>query len=329
MHLGLECLQATQQLVQHAVQASATIDSPPFTIVMGQEIVRLAVSETQTAQLQDTAQRLPHFCTWMDHTTVHALYPETRGTQVMGALRMDRGGAMVIHVPSYLQGLWQATQQLAQQHGIPCEWNLADQSQSLVDTLDWSAYDIVVLAAGAGLLQDTGLWPESESQKLPIQLVRGQSAIVQVQQQQESKARNEAILCGKYMTPLPQNDLRLIGATHEFRDTPLGRDQVIQDLRGRIEAAVPHAWNGSVAQITEGFRVQSERGRFGRLPILGKFPSFDEGVLDAKRNTWIFTGLSSRGLLYHALFGELLARAILANDEDIIRQEAEQLLWWK
>ena len=79
--------------------------------------------------------------------------------------------------------------------------------------------------------------------------------------------------------------------------------------------------NGKVDKVTCGYRVQSNRGPYGRLPIIGKLDSSHHP------NSWIFTGLSGRGILYHALYGNLLSDLILANKNH--SDHLETLDWWR
>lgn len=302
---GLEGLAATNRLVDAAVQQQRQIDSSADDVVLRKEIYRVALSEQNADQFQKTATAYPEFCEWVGRSEMD---PSLHlGKDSLGYLKLSNG-CKVIHIPSYLALLWRACEK-----SNKADWKLVDSDNDLKKML--GEYDTVVLAAGSGLFDS--LIP---AKSLPIQLVRGQSAIIKTH---GPLSRIEAILCGKYVSPLPQKDMLLIGATHEYKQAAWAKDDVLNDLRDRTEAVAPYAWNGSVLKITEGFRVQSDRGRFGRLPIIGKF----DGEFGA--NTWLFAGLSSRGLLYHGLFGEVLARAILANDEDIIRQETGDLLWWK
>jgi glycine/D-amino acid oxidase-like deaminating enzyme len=47
------------------------------------------------------------------------------------------------------------------------------------------------------------------------------------------------------------------------------------------------------------------------------------------QSSWIFTGLSSRGLLYHGSYGQLLSQAILQRDESLLLRHCPDILWWK
>jgi glycine/D-amino acid oxidase-like deaminating enzyme len=221
---------------------------------------------------------------------------------------------------------------------------------------------------------------------LPVHLVRGQSIEMDLptslfspdnnsdceQQQQQQPA----LLCGKYVSPLPPSRngraRLLIGATHEFKiNNPMSPEQVVSFLQDATAPMIPSTFwhqqqydddddnnvHGSVGagrlKITSGFRVQSQRGKFGRMPIIGRYPyplfnavmqEQDRGTDASQMSTssqnkytswcrqdqdlWIFTGLSSRGLLYHALYGDLLTDAILANDEQVLWTKSPDLKWW-
>jgi glycine/D-amino acid oxidase-like deaminating enzyme len=58
----------------------------------------------------------------------------------------------------------------------------------------------------------------------------------------------------------------------------------------------------------------------GRMPIIGRFHT------PIHADSWIFTGLSSRGLLYHGVFGEILTSMILGIDDKEF--EHPDLDWW-
>ena len=247
-----------------------------------------------------------------------------------------------------------------------------------------SQYDIVILSAGAGLfinnrlLPDTGNSSDDDDEEeeeeeddivrcLPVQLVRGQSIEMKLPTSNtitgSSSTNNlldEALLCGKYVSPLPpsstdttttastttnSNTSRryVIGATHEYQSIPLSTNEVQEELKSRTYQMAKQLWEcGTIDKITCGVRVQSTRGKYGRMPIVGRInttttttttnASSTSSTITAgisHHNTWIFTGLSSRGLIYHGLFGSWLANAILHNDESKIREKFPEFDWWR
>jgi glycine/D-amino acid oxidase-like deaminating enzyme len=169
---------------------------------------------------------------------------------------------------------------------------------------------------------------------------------------------DDALLCGKYVSPLPpsiedttttsSSNIRryVIGATHEYQSIPLSANEVQEELKSRTYQMAKQLWDiGSIDKITCGVRVQSSRGKYGCMPIVGRIntttissttsssssacsaTSATTGI--SHHNTWIFTGLSSRGLIYHGLFGSWLATAILHNDETKIRDKFPEFDWWR
>jgi len=307
VYLGLEGLAATNHLIKVACQFRDQKDC-----LMSNEIYRIATNQDHVTALMETANNLPNLTEWL---LPEQLPWDDCPKDVLGALRLH-SGCMVVHMPSYLGGLWQA---IANTSGIGIKkWCLLEESMypSEDGKYDWnnilSEFDTVILSAGSGLFQDCIV-----EQKLPIQLVRGQS----VEMTHTTNSNNHAMLCGKYVSPLPQNNRVLIGATHEFNKIPLEPDEVISELRTKTNSFASHLWdNGTIDKITSGYRVQSNRGKYGRIPILGKLD------VTFHSNVWIYTGLSSRGLLHHGIFGEILASKILQVDA---QHDVHNLDWWK
>jgi glycine/D-amino acid oxidase-like deaminating enzyme len=231
---------------------------------------------------------------------------------------------------------------------------------------------------------------------LPVHLVRGQSIEMDLPpsttattsgdpfcpENSDQQQERPALLCGKYVSPLPPTSCSpnaghtariLIGATHEFQAEPMSPDQVVSFLKDATAPMVPSTlWqqhgdsndddddDGGRLKITSEFRVQSQRGKHGRMPIIGRYRLFQEAATEQDdienvdpvglaatptrcqnnkdsaswcprpdQNVWIFTGLSSRGLLYHALYGDLLTDAILADSEQVLWTRSPDLKWWQ
>jgi glycine/D-amino acid oxidase-like deaminating enzyme len=116
-----------------------------------------------------------------------------------------------------------------------------------------------------------------------------------------------------------------VGATQEFKDDPFDSTEVEAELKKRSNAFTSDLWDGSsIDKMTEGFRVRSnQEGPQGRMPILGRFetPIYHEA--------WVFTGLSSRGLLYHALFADSLSDMILGRSDNENPIDRQNLNWWQ
>lgn len=209
-----------------------------------------------------------------------------------------------------------ACENMARQKDFAIEWKVGPDESDLVRNVNWSRYDVAVLAAGAGIIQND-LLGDSTMNELPVELVRGQS--VEIRNHGGKPPSRTALLCGKYVSPLPDKDRVLVGATHEFKQEPMSPEEVAVTLQEATSSFFP--WHiASVERVTNGFRVQSQRGKYGRRPILGRlnWPRHE--------NAFIFTGLSSRGILYHGYYGNILADEILGKSHSL---SAEDMDWWR
>jgi glycine/D-amino acid oxidase-like deaminating enzyme len=299
VHLGLEGLASTNGLLDQAMQHQEGV-------VLRKEIFRMALDENQASTLQKTANTLPDLSQWMEPNELD----QFRQEDVLGALRLH-SGCKVIHVPSYLKGLWSACCAFAPDR---VRWTV--EPSCTAASFDWKQkladFDTVVFSAGSGLFSN--LVPVEE---LPVTLVRGQSIELKI----DGVSLDHAMLGGKYISPLPEKDRVLIGATHEFDNIPWDQARVKAELKERSYQFTSTLWdNGRIDRITSGVRVQSNRGRFGRMPIIGKYET------ETHDNAWIFTGLSSRGLLYHGVFGDLLTDMMMLTPT--VSQEELALDWW-
>jgi glycine/D-amino acid oxidase-like deaminating enzyme len=301
-YLGLEGLQATKRLIDAASEFKKGV-------ILRDEIFRMALNEDHELALKQAASTLPDWTEWTEASDLEWDTPSS----LIGALRIHSGGGKVVHVPTYLQGLWTACKMKGTGKKV---WRT--EPDFATDGFDWkerlSVFDSVVLCAGSGLFQDSIVTDD-----MPIQLVRGQSVELFLGDRTLQHAR----LCGKYASPLPESNRILIGATHEFKSEPLDKSEVETELQKRTNSFASDLWDGStIDKITTGFRVQSNRGKNGRIPIIGKFKSL------LHSDAWIFTGLSSRGLLYHGVFGETLANMILNVECGENSISHDDLEWW-
>jgi glycine/D-amino acid oxidase-like deaminating enzyme len=294
---GTEGLTATNQLIK-------MVDDDSF--ILRNELYRLASSPEQLQFLKQTAENFPQIAEYIPGEKLRESQIIDGNSIVSGGLRLHNG-CKVIFMPGYLKALWRSCERLAISRSSTISWRKVN-----TQTIDESSYDVVVYAAGSGMWSDKHE-VENNFSKLPVTLVRGQSLVMEAQ-------CKEALLCGKYISPTPNQMHTLLGATHEFRENPLSSDALITELKARTQSFVPKLWeNHQILQITSGVRVQSDRGKYGRMPIIGK--------LSNQQDRWLFTGLSSRGLLYHGLFADVLADAILSDSEEPILQR--DWLWWK
>ncbi len=293
--------------------------------ILQDRIYRIALTEKNKEQLGQTADLHPQYAELLSSEDIleQCKSGSSDSAPTLGGIRLSNG-CKVVNVPAYLQGLWDVCQELS---GGAATWSITDPAATTTgaESIDWKEklkpFDTVVFAAGSGLFHDAIL--EKDAVDFPAQLIRGQS--IEMTLPSSSNYSNEAMLCGKYLAPMTNKNQVLIGATHEFQADALDTDGVQSELRKRSYDIAPKVWDeGTVDKITIGYRVQSQRGKYGRMPIIGR--SIHNDIHD---NTWIFTGLSSRGLIYHGVYGDLLSTAILEDDESAILENHPDVYWWK
>jgi len=327
IHFGESALEMSKVLVKAAAKHKPDC-------VLRDHLIRVALTSKNLAQLQDTASKYGSLATWLSQEDLYNNY----GIDCLGGLKLSNG-CQVIHVPTYLEGLLIETVSKARQlTSGNVKWELIKSNDKEALDQKLKQHDSIIMSAGSGLLHDNLV----EEDSLPVQLVRGQSIEIEMANKSDEKATS-AILSGKYISPLPSltqegnnsiasSQRYVIGATHEFKATPLTSSEVKEELRTRTYQLAPHLWEeGKVDKITTGVRMQSHRGIFGRMPIIGQYNLEATGESDIINHDhkWIFTGLSSRGLIYHGLFGKWLANAVLNDSEECLQNEFEEFDWWR
>ena len=190
---------------------------------------------------------------------------------------------LTIDCSSYLEGLWQAIQ--AKGGKLICE-----EIQELKALAD---FDHIVVAAGAGIKR----FPELNS--LKTYLLKGQ-----VLKCRGMKLPSSSMICKGYIALSSEPGICHIGSTYD-------RDNITEvpdsakaqgDLFPKVGAFFPDVHALEVLECRAALRVM-RKGHY--FPIAQR----------VKDNVWALTALGSRGLLYHAYLGKLLAQAVLAGDE--------------
>ena len=234
---------------------------------------------------------------WIDSIEMNAILGSSKS---LGGLELSNG-CCVLHVPSYLEGLYAACQSIG-----PIDWVVTNNLEGL------KKHDIIIWAGGAGMFQDGSL----NQDLLPFHLVRGQSLVMNV----PDGIPREAALCGKYISPM-LDDRMLVGASHEFSEEPMSEETLYNELKEQTYDFAPGIWDmATVERLTCGWRVQSRRSGYGRLPIVGRLC----------HNQFVYTGLSSRGLLYHGVYAEKLRLMILCpRAAETLTVDHPHLNWWQ
>mmetsp|Transcript_25851 Transcript_25851/g.60867 ORF Transcript_25851/g.60867 Transcript_25851/m.60867 type:complete len:377 (-) Transcript_25851:2468-3598(-) len=201
---GFEGLAAANQLVE---AASFFEDN----VVLRNNIYRIATTETQAVKFRETATILPELATWIEPDSVirvdnqNNIWEEnyfSSEKNVLGALRLS-GDCKVVHMRSYLKGLWSHCKSTGSGEK---RW-ITREDLNCIESDEWKEllrdFDCVIFAAGSGLFESSLMHQD----EFPITLVRGQSIEMTI----ANKIPWNAVLCGKYVSPLLENNRVLIG----------------------------------------------------------------------------------------------------------------------
>ena len=121
----------------------------------------------------------------------------------------------------------------------------------------------------------------------------------------------------------PEEALRVLahGPHDASPDAIQNATTLVQNARRAVPELDDHAWR--IGSIRSGVRAMPTRTHQGSIPYAGRLPE------DVQKNCWIIAGLGARGLVYHALLGELTSAAVLANaDNETAFAEYAELTRW-
>jgi glycine/D-amino acid oxidase-like deaminating enzyme len=167
----------------------------------------------------------------------------------------------------YLEGLWKA-----------CKGVKREQGTVSLEELD--GYDRVVLAAGADTMRF------AVCKDLPLKRTIGQSLICRWPEKIPI-----SLLSQGHITPTEDPELCQVGSTYEHTPEPDPKKALA--LLDKCALFYPPAKNFEVVEIRSGVRISP---KVGYRPL----------VAQVAPKIWVFTGLGSRGLLYHALLAKEL-----------------------
>jgi glycine/D-amino acid oxidase-like deaminating enzyme len=181
---------------------------------------------------------------------------------------------VAVYSKPYLEGLLKACQSIGLIY-----------KQERISSLSDLIADQIVLATGSETLQFVDL---------PLKKIKGQALLCRW----GKDALPYSLISNGHITPTEDPELCMLGSSYETEFTSSDPDPaVIPILLEKIGAFYPPARDFEVLDIVSGIRM---------TPIEGYRPIVQK--MDDK--THVFTGLGSRGLLYHALLGKKLAADI-------------------
>lgn len=142
-------------------------------------------------------------------------------------------------------------------------------------------FDAIVLATGADTLQ----WAD-----LPLKRTIGQCLICRWKE-----PISMSLLSHGHITPTEDPEYCLVGSTYEHTEKPDPKKAL--QLLEKAAIFYPPAKDFEVVEIRSGVRISPKEGYRPLIEQIGP-------------KTWVFAGLGSRGLIYHALFAKTLTDAL-------------------
>ncbi|XP_010488817.1 PREDICTED: uncharacterized protein LOC104766606, partial [Camelina sativa] len=235
--------------------------------------------------------------------------------------------AMNVNPQRYLQALFLACQNSA-------EASLGRKNVTLVkkyidDVFELEGeYDSVVICLGSKIDFLPGLIG-----KLPLRTCRG--VITHLQLPESARGYPDggpSILSDAWLAVQGSRNLHM-GSTWEWQSRNYSSDvtaeeasRALDELLPKASAVYPDIEKWRFAGARAGLRAMPPVTCHGSLPLLGCVDKLIGGAARESSKFWVFAGLGSRGLLYHAWLGKLLANAVLSCNEEQIPCE---LTCWK
>ncbi len=210
---------------------------------------------------------------FLDEEAVKSRFPKAISS---GGLWIPQG--KTVFSKPYLEGLWQACEKRGAKLHL----------QPLQDLKELDAFDAAVLANGHKILSF------KECADLPLKTRHGQALVCRWPASEPPLACS---LIGRGHLSLSEDpSLCLLGATYENTFDP----KRVEALREQIGVFYPPARDFEILDVRRGVRIAPKEGY---LPL----------VQSISKKVWVFTGLGSRGLLYHGLYGKELSLEIIKS----------------
>lgn len=270
-----QCIQEAHQLITIASQG---IDK---SVVLSKGILRPALTEQQHAAFMASSKE--HKDTeWWDYHRCTKEVPGLSIPEQSGGLYIKEG--LTIDVQAYLEGLWQAL----------IKFGVQFHQTSIIKKSELESYDRILIAMGPTTKNFTFL------ESLPITPIKGQ--VLDLEWPKGVPSPPMSLISHKYLVMSKDCKTCTVGATFEREFDTLHADQetASAEILPRVTSFFPALAKAKILNCRSGFRAASST----HLPVVGR----------ASENVYFFTGLGSKGLLYHAWVGRHVAQAILSQD---------------
>ena len=218
VYKGEEALQIANELIYKA--SCHDDDGKERKTILRNIIYRPIYKSSDMIKFQKTVDTYPEYMSWLSKNEEEFINNNNSNKEEALPLACVKymNGCKVIHVPTYLQGLWKECLSICNNNEYSSvKWKKEEISSSLLQDIS-NKYDIVILTAGAGLFQNNQLLLNSspkpkeddhkEENSYPIALVRGQALEMQYHtsssngddnDSSNAQQENEAMVCGSML----------------------------------------------------------------------------------------------------------------------------------
>ncbi|KAI5056844.1 hypothetical protein GOP47_0028662 [Adiantum capillus-veneris] len=234
----------------------------------------------------------------------------------------------------YLQGLWRACELYAERNCVEGRSCPSAAFKKLhITSLSCLAddYDAVVVCMGAGVSK-----LEELSGKLPLTYCRGVVAhlVLPPGKEEEMEYKGPSILGDTWIAGQGSRNV-ILGATKDWDNCDTSANveaeaaaTACSELFTKAATFYPPIKNWLLQGTRAGVRAMAPRTPYGKVPLIGCIDDILNYRPSRKSSCpyyWIFGGLGSRGLIYHAWLGKKLAEAVVSRNEASLPREF--LLW--
>lgn len=247
-------------------------------------ILRPAINDAQASRFYTLALDAPHSFTWLSSNHMRQNYPGIAAP--LGAM-ITTGG--VVDTPKMLQCIFSALPPHCKIiHTNLCNWKDNDTDVVVqLDTAESIRTKKLILAVGAS-------YP-SIPKLAHLNLHRTKGQIVQVSLPENNPV---PLPISGYGYAVPIHNHLLLGTTYEHdpRDAAPSREGIMKIL-ALTQKMIPWVKSAKILRASAGIRVGVPQTR---MPMVGPL----------SKNTWILTGLGSKGLLFSSYVGRNLTNWI-------------------
>lgn len=238
-------------------------------------ILRVAVTDEQQSDFRICSENNEDV-DWLDADTCQLIQPGL--VSAPGILILS---GKLIDTTAYLSGLWKACESRS------IQW----EKRKVYSLKELSSYDHIIVASGA----EIAAIPELSH--LPVRPVKGQ--LLEIEWPESLPPLKIPINSKAYILPTSDPSRCIVGATFERKFSSAAPDlaTALEYLKPKMSALFPELEHAKIMDCRAGIRASTP----------DHFPLMQQ----VNGNTWVLTGMGSKGLLFHALYAKMLVDKII------------------